>query len=180
MKESIPIEGVSCTELLRHTDGRGCLTEIFRQSWLPEEIVQWNLIRNSPASLRGMRVHVVHTDYVVPVDGSVFVALTDLRKKSNTYLASWTAEFGADHDSALVIPPGVAHGFLSMAQSCQLVAVSRYWDPADELGCNWRDPKLGISWPIPEPLVSESDRQLPGLQRLLDQLEDFQASFITG
>ena len=68
--------------------------------------------------------------------------------------------------SALLIPPGVAHGFYFHEPSLHVYAVSEYWEPADELGCHWADDGLGLRWPDPAPLISERDAALPPLSEL--------------
>jgi dTDP-4-dehydrorhamnose 3,5-epimerase len=72
---------------------------------------------------------------------------------------------------ALVIPPGVAHGFYFPRPSLHAYAVSHYWNPLDELGCRFDDPELGITWPDPNPTLSERDKTLPPLAVLLRSLE---------
>jgi dTDP-4-dehydrorhamnose 3,5-epimerase len=46
-------------------------------------------------------------------------------------------------------------------------AVDRVWDPADELGCRWDDPALGIEWRIERPVrISARDAALGSLDAL--------------
>jgi len=35
--------------------------------------------------------------------------------------------------------------------------MSEYYDPANEKGVKWDDPKLGIPWPVEAPILSEKD-----------------------
>lgn len=50
--------------LTTHSDHRGALTEIFRKEWQTGiEPVQWNFVHSQPNVLRGVHVHVLHTDY---------------------------------------------------------------------------------------------------------------------
>ncbi len=42
-----------------------------------------------------------------------------------------------------------------------------YYDPSDESGLRWDDPRLNIEWPLENPLLSEKDK----LQPLLDEIE---------
>jgi dTDP-4-dehydrorhamnose 3,5-epimerase-like enzyme len=75
-------------------------------------------------------------------------------------------ELDASDPSAIVIPHGVAHGFLSHTESIHVYAVSHPWNPRDEFGCRWDDPELGIPWPQAPREVSERDRGLPTLVEL--------------
>jgi len=66
------------------------------------------------------------------------------------------------------VPPGVAHGLYSSEATTLLYAVSRYWDPEDELGVAFDDPELGVDWPCrrDEVILSERDRMMPPLARV--------------
>jgi dTDP-4-dehydrorhamnose 3,5-epimerase len=71
----------------------------------------------------------------------------------------------------------VAHGFLFHEPSLHIYAVSHYWDTADELGCRWDDPELGIPWPDAQPLISPRDAGLPPLRQLRSDFREAQAAF---
>ena len=53
---------------------------------------------------------------------------------------------------------------------CTLLGADQTYDLADELGCHWRDPDLGIDWPVAAPLVSVRDEALPSLRDLALQV----------
>jgi dTDP-4-dehydrorhamnose 3,5-epimerase len=74
----------------------------------------------------------------------------------------------AAEPAGLTIPPGVAHGFYFHEDSIHVYAVSHEWDTADGLGCRWDDPALAISWPCPQPAISERDLRLGPLRALRD------------
>ena len=73
------------------------------------------------------------------------------------------------HWIAITIPPGVAHGFCFSESSIFLYGVSSYWDPADELGCAWNDPAVGIEWPTREPILSARDAQAGSLKDMANK-----------
>jgi dTDP-4-dehydrorhamnose 3,5-epimerase len=50
------------------------------------------------------------------------------------------------------------------------LGLSQPYDSADELGCHWRDPELGIEWPAIEPRLSARDAALPPLRALLPRI----------
>lgn len=163
--------GVRLLELTSHVDERGVFTELFRSEW-PTGIapVQWNAVRSEPGVLRGVHVHARHDDYLTVPIGRATVGLCDLRPDSPTSGLAVCATLGADAPAALVIPHGVAHGFLFHEPSLHVYAVSHTWDPADELGCRWDDPGLGIPWPSVSPRLSDRDEALPALPDLRAQL----------
>ena len=159
--------GVILLPLTPHADSRGVFTELYRVSWeLGVSPVQWNAVRSARNVLRGVHVHRQHTDYLTVVDGSATIGLHDLRPWSSTKGIGATVELGPETPAGLVIPPGVAHGFYFQEPSIHVYAVSREFDPMDELGCRWDDRDLGFEWPCSDPLVSERDRELGSLTDL--------------
>jgi dTDP-4-dehydrorhamnose 3,5-epimerase len=163
--------GVRRVPLTTHRDARGGFTEFFRAAWeLGPDPVQWNVVHSARGVLRGVHVHIRHTDYLVVVSGRASVGLRDLRAGSPTEGAVALVEMSGLALTGLVIPPGVAHGFLFHEPSIHVYAVSSYWDPADELGCHWSDPALGIPWPAPPTELSARDARLPPLSALLAAL----------
>jgi dTDP-4-dehydrorhamnose 3,5-epimerase len=164
--------GVALVPLVPHRDDRGVFTELFRSEWgTGVAPVQWNAVVSEPGVLRGVHVHPRHDDYLVLHAGRAAVGLRDLRRGSETEGRACVVEMDGEAPAALVIPHGVAHGFWFQSRSLHIYAVSHYWDTADELGCHWADPALGIDWPAGEPRCSERDEALPPLAALLEQLE---------
>ncbi len=128
--------------------------------------VQWNAVHSSANVLRGVHVHRRHADYLTLVSGAATIGLHDLRPASPTEGEGRIVELAAAAPSALVIPQGVAHGFYFHEPSIHVYAVSHEFDPADELGCRWDDPALGIAWPCTEPEISNRDGSLGSLNEL--------------
>jgi dTDP-4-dehydrorhamnose 3,5-epimerase len=65
----------------------------------------------------------------------------------------------------LWIPPGFAHGFLTLSETADvLYKASDYYDPASERSVAWDDPDIGIEWPSESrPLLSRKDADAPPL-----------------
>lgn len=167
--------GIRRRPLLTHADDRGQLTELFREEWdTGVRAVQWNAVRSAPGVLRGVHVHIRHTDHLVLLDGRARILLHDLRQGSPTEGGTYTVELSGDRLEGLTIPPGVGHAFWFESPSLLVYAVSSYWDIEDELGCHWSDPGLGLP-PFPQsPQLSARDSTLPPLRILRSQLEPWQ------
>lgn len=161
--------------LTTHIDARGELTEIFCQdSPNVAPRVQWNFVRSNANVLRGVHVHVTHVDYVVALQGRILIGLSDLRPGSAAGLGS-IVELSGNNLRALVIPPGVAHGFYFAEPASFVYGMTDRWDPVhDEFGCRWNDPALGIPWPAEcvAPELSARDVEAGSLAALLAQLRD--------
>lgn len=164
-------DGVELRDLTPHSDDRGVFTELYREEWgVGTEPVQWNAVRSEPGVLRGVHVHPVHDDYLTVAHGRVRFGLCDLRPESPTHMLAATVEISAEQPRSLMIPHGVAHGFYFVERSIHVYAVSHYWNLADELGCRWDDPALGIAWGDANPRISHRDADLPPLAELAQQL----------
>jgi len=152
------IDGVRRHALERHSDHRGELVELLVDDWFEDfNAVQWNYLRSEANTLRGFHCHVKHVDVVMPLAGEVVIGLKDLRDDSPTLGRS--EQFTVMPSSeAILIPPGVGHGFYFPSTSVLVFAVSRRWDPDDELRCAWDDPDLGLEWGCSDPRLSDGDR----------------------
>ncbi len=144
---ALPV-GVLRRKITEHSDDRGVLSEIFRAQWPTGiEPLQWNLVKSAGNVVRGVHVHPHHVDYLTVAHGTMHIALVDMRTDSATHGLATIVVLRGDDPHALTIPAGVAHGFWFPAQVTYLYAVDHYWSMADELGCRWDDPELGLEWP---------------------------------
>ncbi len=146
---------------------------------LEPRFVQANLSTSARGVLRGLHYHRRQLDYWLVAAGRAFVALVDVRP-----LASGTGdrplvetrELGAD--DFVVIPTGVAHGFLALDDLELLYLVTNEYDGSDELGFAWDDPTAAVPWPrVPgaadgRPTLSDRDRSNPSLLDLVASLRD--------
>ena len=185
------IEGVRFGALTRHADARGSFRELWRASAFPTltsaetgapegsepRFVQANLSTSARGVLRGLHYHRHQLDYWVVASGRALVALVDVRP----VLAGLgdrpiveTHELPTD--DWVIIPAGVAHGFLALEPLDMLYLVTNEFDGADELGFAWDDPAVGVPWPAIEgtpdgrPILSDRDRSNPTLAELVASL----------
>jgi dTDP-4-dehydrorhamnose 3,5-epimerase len=188
-RPSSELPGVRYGSVARHADHRGSFRELWRasgqtdleveRSGLPDaRFVQANQSISAPGVLRGLHLHRRQLDYWVVVSGRAFVALVDVRPLlagAGPRALVETRELGADE--WVVIPVGVAHGFLALEALDLLYLVTNEYDGSDELGFAWDDPAVGVPWPIlattpgGRPILSERDLTNPSLQELVARLE---------
>jgi dTDP-4-dehydrorhamnose 3,5-epimerase len=172
------LPGVRYGAIVRHADQRGSFRELWRAADFPEEpFVQANLSTSAAGVLRGLHLHQRQDDLWIVADGRAFVALVDLRPMldgTGSAPRIETRELGADE--WVVIPTGIAHGFLALDPLQLIYLVTNEYDGSDELGFAWDDPAVGVPWPAvagsPDgrPILSERDQTNPSLAELVGRL----------
>jgi dTDP-4-dehydrorhamnose 3,5-epimerase len=94
--------------------------------------------------------------------GAVRDVIVDLRRDSPTYLRWAGVDLSAENRSSLYIPRGLAHGFLTLADDCEVFyQMSRFFEPGSAAGARWNDPAFGIEWPGGVSVISDRDRDYP-------------------
>ena len=93
---------------------------------------------------------------------SRFDVAVDLRPDSPTHYGWTAAELSGDDLSALLIPAGVAHGFLTLEPDTDvLYQITPTYTPGHEAGVRWDDSAFEIAWPAPPQLISARDASYP-------------------
>lgn len=130
---------------------------------LDVEFVQENHSMSTQGVLRGLHYQIRHPQgkLMRAVSGSVFDVAVDLRKSSPTFGRWAGAVLSAENRRQLWIPPGFAHGFLALSEAAEvLYKTTDYWYPEHERTLLWKDPDLGIAWPIDgEPRLAPKDME---------------------
>jgi len=104
---------------------------------------------------------------VTVLKGKIFDVAVDIRKDSPTF-GKWVgAILSEDNHKLIYIPEGFAHGFCVLSEYANvLYKVNNEYSPEHEKGIIWNDPKINISWPIKNPIISNRDNELPTLENL--------------
>lgn len=100
--------------------------------------------------------------------GSAYDVAVDIRKSSPTFGRAVGVELSAENQRLLWVPPGFAHGFLSLAEGTDLLyKCTDFYAPEHERAILWSDPALALDWPLAEigaPLLSPRDARAPTLR----------------
>lgn len=155
-------------------DERGSFSELFNArevaaAGLPLDALQVNHSRSTRSVLRGLHFQnrTPQGKPVRAVRGEIFDVAVDVRRGSPAF-GQWTAvTLRENSGEALWIPPGFAHGFCAVSDEVDVVYIcTGPYDSKDEQGVLWRDPAIGIEWPLAEPVLSARDRNLPLLSEI--------------
>lgn len=162
------------------SDSRGHFLETYqeqkyRDAGIPKPFVQDNQSFSIAKVLRGLHFQLHHPQgkLVRVTRGEVFDVAVDLRRKSATF-GQWHGEIlSAENHRQMYIPENFAHGFCVLSDSAEfLYKCTDFYHPGDEVGLIWNDAKIGVQWPIQDPLLSEKDAKLPTLAEVMDVLPD--------
>lgn len=173
----IPIAGCRPVPVRSNRDPRGCLFEIFRERWDGAfSAVQWNACVSEAGVLRGVHVHADYDEFYTLPKGRVFLALKDIRRDSPSFMASVGLEWRAADGFAVPVPHGVAHAVYFFEPSVLAFGLSGYWRAEyDIVGCRFDDPRFGIDWPEPGPLLSRRDEEVGDFATMVAAYEALRA-----
>ena len=137
-------------------DDRGFFYESYNRKTLTAlgldlEFVQDNHSRSTRNVLRGMHYqkNFPQGKLVRAIVGEVFDVAVDLRRSSPTFGRWVGVTLSAQNKRMLWVPPGFAHGFLTLSESAEfLYKTTDYWHPEDERCLLWNDRRVGIEWPL--------------------------------
>ncbi len=165
------------------SDERGWFMESYNQAVFEKTVgyavpfVQDNHSYSKRGALRGLHYQLppyAQGKLVRVTQGTVWDVAVDIRKSSKTF-GKWVGvELSAENRRQLWIPPGFAHGFVTVSDSAEfLYKTTALYNKASEGAIIWNDPQLAIRWPdLPGSsfLLADKDAAAPLLQdaRLFD------------
>lgn len=169
-----PLKGLFIIETAENHDHRGsffrsfCADE-FRTHGLPYQFVQCGISRNTRrGTLRGMhfqREPRPEGKLVRCIKGKIHDVVVDLRRNSPTFRQWFAVELDETKATAIFIPAGMAHGFLTLVDDAQvLYQMTEYYAPELAGGVRWNDPAFAISWPAEVKIISDRDNAFPDFQ----------------
>ena len=161
------IPGVLLLEPRVFTDDRGAFFESFNAAAFaaavgrPVSFVQDNQSTSRRHVLRGLHYQEPRPQgkLVRVVAGAIYDVAADIRPGSPSF-GRWVGiELSAENRRQLWVPEGLAHGFLVLSESADvLYKTTDFYAPGCEKCLRWDDPTLGIRWPLSAPpLLSPRD-----------------------
>jgi dTDP-4-dehydrorhamnose 3,5-epimerase len=147
-----------------HTDFRGDLLTLWnKDEFEPKLDFKHNKISTSRKHvLRGMHGDNKSWKLTSCLYGEMFFVVIDARPDSPNYL-KWDSIILNDRSRKLILtPPQFAIGFLVLNDQALLNYMwayeGEYADVDEQFTIKWNDPKINITWPIDNPLLSLRDK----------------------
>lgn len=163
----LSIEGLLLIEPRVFKDDRGEFFESFNKKLFDEltegkyQFVQDNQSISKKNVLRGLHFQkppFAQGKLVRVIKGAVLDVVVDIRKSSKTYGQHFSIVLSAENNMQFFIPPGFAHGFLSLEdETIFSYKCTNYYAPESEATIMWNDPSLNINWGNDKCIVSKKD-----------------------
>ncbi|GAB2862493.1 dTDP-4-dehydrorhamnose 3,5-epimerase family protein [Actinocorallia aurea] len=163
-----------------HRDERGMFFESFRQGAFTRATgrafrpVQTNFSvshRNVLRGMHGVGLPPGQAKFVTCVRGAVLDVVLDLRVGSPTFGEYDSNLLEPGTGTAVFIPEGMAHGFLSLADdSCVSYVFNTPYVPGTPFEIHPLDPELALPWNLADdPVIAAKDLRAPTLRQALDR-----------
>ncbi len=166
-----PLAGAFLIDPELKGDHRGFFARLFCEKeftaqGLESKFVQINgSLSAKRGTLRGMHYQLppaAEVKVVRCVSGEIYDVILDLRADSPTFGQSFGAVLSAENRTAMYVPRGFGHGFISLADDSELFyMVSDFYAPEQERGVRHDDPRFNIQWPGQPVEISDKDRAWP-------------------
>jgi dTDP-4-dehydrorhamnose 3,5-epimerase len=169
--EQLALRGVTLFRAELHADERGDFRRIvdvplLEGLGLDPAVVQISAATNHRrGTVRGMHWQTTpheESKTLWCTHGSVLDVLVDIRPGEPTYGHWISVRLSAGEPTALHVPPGIAHGYQTLADDSALTyVIGAPYAPASARSLRWDDPTVGIEWPLPVTAISKRDREAP-------------------
>ncbi len=164
------IPGVKIIKPNLYIDRRGSFLETYNSKIYNDllgaklRFVQDNYSISNKSVLRGLHYQKKKPQgkLVYCSHGEILDVIVDIREDSPTYSKWISWKLNSDEYNQIWIPPGLAHGFITLSDSAIFnYKCTAYYDPEDEGSIIWNDSDLNIDWPAVNPILSEKDMNAP-------------------
>jgi dTDP-4-dehydrorhamnose 3,5-epimerase len=175
---TLEIAGLVCVTPPRLGDARGTFSETYSKCAFAAAIGEVEFVQDNHSwsarrgTVRGLHFQLspfAQAKLVRVGRGAILDVAVDIREGSPTYGRHVKVELSAANGRQLFVPAGFAHGFCTLEDDTDvLYKVSAHYSPEHDRAISWRDPDLGIAWPVTaeEATVSSRDAQAPRLSGL--------------
>ncbi|HMS66015.1 MAG TPA: dTDP-4-dehydrorhamnose 3,5-epimerase [Ignavibacteria bacterium] len=161
--EKTELKDVIMIKPVLHEDHRGLYVETFNKEDYEKNNIKIEFVRDDVSTSVKDVIRGIHYDdktwkLIHCMYGKIYFVVTDMRKDSDQYLKWQAFILTSDNRHQILVPPGYGNGHLVLSDHCIFhYKMSEYYDPENEIGVKWDDPKLNIFWPVKNPVLSKKD-----------------------
>lgn len=165
----LDLPGVYLIKQKDFSDLRGNFVKTFHQSTFLEyglcgDFKESFFSENKKNVIRGMHFQIPPADHhklVTVYGGRILDVIVDLRS-GNNFGKYMTVELSREDATAVYIPSGCAHGFLSLTENSVVnYMTSTEHSPENDKGIHFES--FGFNWPVDNPIMSERDQKFLSL-----------------
>jgi len=165
--QETPLQGAYVIELEPIRDERGFFARTYcddefaklelNTEW-PQENLSYNAARHTLRGMHFNRDHHAEEKIVCCTVGAAYDVIIDLRVDSPTQFTWFGIELTASNRTALLVPRGFAHGFLTLLPDTEIrYRMGAPYHASASAGIRWNDPSVGIEWPAGPSVINERD-----------------------
>lgn len=111
--------------------------------------------------LRGLHGDLKSWKHISCLKGTIFLAIVDYNVKSDNFMEWDSIILSSKNKKSVLIPPGFLNGHLVLSNEAiffyKWSYPGNYPDVEDQISLKWNNPRLGIDWPIDNPILSHRD-----------------------
>ena len=177
MAEEKEIEGIIIFDTDVFRDERGYFMEYYNEKMFKQNVLenfsfkQDNISLSKKNVLRGLHFQAPPFEQgklIQVLKGKVMDVAVDVRKGSKTYGKHLKIELSSKNHKQLWIPPGFAHGFLTLEDDTLFsYKCTNHYSKNHEMDLLWNDYNLNIDWGIENPVISEKDEKATKFEDLI-------------
>ena len=156
------IDGLFIIKNKKFIDRRGYFKELYRENIIQKRFPFLVMSFSKKNVVRGLHIqkNKMQGKFVTVLKGKIFDVAVDLRKKSKTFGKYFTTVMSEKNSKSIFIPPGFAHGFLSLdKENFVIYSCTKYRSKDDEIGIKYDDSTLKIKWPSNKIIFSVKDKK---------------------
>ena len=161
------LDGVLLIKIPFFEDHRGKYLEYYNMKIFQEQNINISFVRDCISTSEKNVLRGIHYDnrtwkLIQCMLGRMYFVVVDMRKESSGYLKWQSFVLTDENRFQILVPPGFGNAHLVLSEKVYFhYKMSEYYDSDKEYGIRWNDPKLGIFWPVSNPVLSEKDAKVP-------------------
>ena len=104
---------------------------------------------SKPNVVRGIYMQTgkdIESKLLTLIEGELVWIIVDMRRNSKNFLKNYKIKL--KKFETVYIPKGYAHGAISQTKALLHIFANKKYNDKNSLNVNWKDPDLGIQWPI--------------------------------